>query len=155
MPRARRPRRRARGTASSLLNGTIFASLIAQSPSPTFPFQWGFQYTHFFYALEARAPFRVVATSGEFCLEAAQQPGDCESIQFVSGISLAQEAPAAAAGVDGPIRADGSGTLLLSYGVNDCEAKVGRIVLARILDMLEPLSDTESCLTSPGMRPRS
>ena len=155
MPRARRPRRRARGTASSLLNGTIFASLIAQSPSPTFPFQWGSQYTHFFYALEARAPFRVVATSGEFCLEAAQQPGDCESIQFVSGISLAQEAPAAAAGVDGPIRADGSGTLLLSYGVNDCEAKVGRIVLARILDMLEPLSDTESCLTSPGMRPRS
>ena len=84
---------------------------------------WGFHYTHFFYALEPHAPFRVVATSGEFCIESEQDKSDCESIQFVSGIS---KAPA-------------EETLLLSYGVNDCEAKVVKMQLGKTLDMLRPL----------------
>ena len=111
-------------------------------------FMWGFHYTHFFYAVEAHAPFRVVATSGEFCLEAAQDKRDCESIQFVSGLALAPSAPTsgAAAGVG-----SGRGTnLLMSYGVNDCEAKVGSVGLDRVWSMLEPLAGVAMCPQTQG-----
>ena len=37
-------------------------------------------------------------------------------------------------------------SLLLSYGVNDCEAKVGRIPLTQLWTMLHPLEGfTDSC----------
>ena len=88
---------------------------------------WGFQYTHFLYALEPHAPFRVIATSREFCLAAEQKDDDCESIQFVSGLSWAT----------------GANKLLLSYGVNDCEAKVGELAVDQAWSMLQPLSELE------------
>ena len=86
---------------------------------------WGFHYTHFFYAVEPHSPFRVVATSGEFCLAAAQDRSDCESVQFISGLTLATEPQ--------------GGQLHMSYGVNDCEAKVAAIKLHRLRRMLKPL----------------
>lgn len=73
------------------------------------PFQFGYLYTHFFYTLHGRAPHRITATTGEFCLGAAQDTADCESTQFISGIEHF------GAGRD---------RLLLTFGVNDCEAKV-------------------------------
>jgi len=76
---------------------------------------------HFFYMLEPDPPFRMVATSGEFCVGSQQDADDCESIQFVSGL-----APRA------PLEADGACPssfapvhLLIAYGVNDCEARPG------------------------------
>ena len=50
--------------------------------------------------------------SGEWCI------GDCELIQYVSGMA----------------RTDGGGgeELLLSFGVNDCEARVARLPLAEV-----------------------
>ena len=93
---------------------------------------WGFHYTHFLYALEPHAPFRVIATSREFCLQSQQNASDCESIQFVSGLTLDVAATVP--------------TLLLSYGVNDCEAKVTKLPLAQAWSMLQAL---------PGMAPGS
>jgi len=87
------------------------------------PFLFGYAYTHFFYAVEAHAPWRTVATSGEFCLEAVGAPTDCESVQFISSIEL--EDPQ---------------TLLLAYGVNDCQAKVARLSIERVWRMLRPLA---------------
>jgi len=130
---AQRVRRRRRARAATVLNVTSTSGAATGAPVPPPTFMWGFRYTHFFYAIQARAPFRVVATSGEFCLEAMQQPGDCESIQFVSGLALERKAAAAK-------DADEHATLLLSYGVNDCEAKVGRVALERVWTMLTPLS---------------
>ena len=77
---------------------------------------FGHHYTHFFYALDAAPPFAVRAVSGEWCL------GDCELIQYVSGMA----------------RTDGGGgeELLLSFGVNDCEARVARLPLAEVHRML-------------------
>ena len=43
----------------------------------TSAFRWGSLYTHFFYAVEASAPFRLLATSNEFCLGAAANDTDC------------------------------------------------------------------------------
>ena len=87
------------------------------------PFLFGYAYTHFFYAVEAHAPWRTVATSGEFCLEAVGAPTDCESVQFISSVELQEPQ-----------------TLLLAYGVNDCQAKVARLSLERVWRMLRPLA---------------
>ena len=73
--------------------------------------------------MEARAPWRTVATSGEFCLAADGAPTDCESVQFISSVELQEPQ-----------------TLLLAYGVNDCQAKVARLSLERVWRMLRPLA---------------
>ena len=77
---------------------------------------FGHHYTHFFYALDAAPPFAVRAVSGEWCI------GDCELIQYVSGMA----------------RTGGGGgdELLLSFGVNDCEARVARLPLAEVRRLL-------------------
>ena len=87
------------------------------------PFRWGHHYTHLFYSLTPHAPFRILGTSREFCLGSAQDPDDCESVQFITGLALR-----------------GDSTLLAAYGINDCEAKVAELPVKRILDMLLPLS---------------
>ena len=97
------------------------------------PFQFGYLYTHFFYTLHDRAPHGITATTGEFCIGAAQDAADCESTQFISGIEHF------GAGRD---------RLLLAFGVNDCEAKVGVVALRRIAQMLRamPGEEAEACL---------
>ena len=90
-------------------------------------FRWGSQYTHFFYALEARAPFRMLATSNEFCLAASEDGTDCESVQFVSGLALNAE-----------------GDFVLSFGVNDCEAKVGVVARERVWRSLQPMPSADA-----------
>jgi hypothetical protein len=132
----RRRRHRANGQ-----NGSAPSSADAHATNMTAhgqAFMWGFQYTHFFYALEPHAPFRVVATSSEFCLQSQQNATDCESIQFVSGLSVAID-PEDPSGTKPPQ------ALLLSYGVNDCEAKVARFALARAWKMLIPLRGRQLC----------
>lgn len=90
-------------------------------------FRWGSQYSHFFYALEASAPFSLLATSNEFCLGTSADGTDCESVQFVSGLQLRARAK------------KGEEELLVAYGVNDCEAKLARVDVARVLASLRPV----------------
>ena len=56
-------------------------------------FAWGSCYTHAFYLLEPKPPFGLAATSPEFCLASASDSDDCESIQFVSSLSLLAREP--------------------------------------------------------------
>ena len=86
-------------------------------------FRWGHHYTHFFYSLTPHAPFRIVGTSREFCIGSAQDPNDCESVQFITGLALR-----------------GESTLLIAYGINDCEAKVAELPVKQVLGMLLPLT---------------
>ena len=72
--------------------------------------------------LDVQAPHRIVATSGEWCLAAARDPLDCESVQFVSGIAVA----------------DGGDDLVVSYGVSDCEAKAASVPLRSVWAALVP-----------------
>ena len=61
-------------------------------------------------SVDALPPHRVLASSGELCLQSAA-PGvvdDCESIQFVAGLAVEP----------------GGRHLLLSYGVTDCSARL-------------------------------
>ena len=112
------------------------------------PFAFGFRYTHFFYALEPQPPFGTIAVSAEFCLGTPQDARDCESVQFISGMTLRREvAPSnsSRAQVD-------SSTLLLAYGVNDCEARLGSLPMSRVWAMLQPLSDAPTRRTSSAAR---
>jgi hypothetical protein len=64
---------------------------------------------------------------------AAQDAADCESTQFISGIEHFDA---------------GRDRLLLAFGVNYCEAKVGVVALRRIVHMLHtmPGEEAEVCL---------
>ena len=96
------------------------------------PFVFGFEYTHFFYTMQPRPPYRMLATSGEFCISSAQNVSDCESVQFVSG--MAHHPPGS------------EHALLLSYGINDCEAKVAKMPMSSVWSMLMPLDgEHDSC----------
>ncbi|KAL1496063.1 hypothetical protein AB1Y20_014691 [Prymnesium parvum] len=115
------------------------------SGSSAVPFMWGYEYTHFFYAIEPHEPFRLLGTSQEFCIALAQDEGDCESVQFISSITLTDSRMKADQVVKpSPASAD---TLLLSYGVNDCEAKVAKMPLEQLWSMLQPVEGFEqSCV---------
>ena len=84
-------------------------------------FRWGHHYTHFFYALTPHLPFEMMGVSVEFCIASKQNPQDCESVQFITGLALR------------------GSTLLMAYGVNDCEAKIARLPMARVWELLKPL----------------
>ena len=103
------------------------------------PFTFGYRYTHFFYTLEPHPPFGVLAASSEFCLGAEQDSNDCESVQFISGMDIAS-AETVRAHARNRTEGDERATLMLAYGVNDCEAKLGLVPLQRVWRMLRPLA---------------
>lgn len=85
-------------------------------------FRFGSEYSHYFYVLKPTAPFEIVATSAEFCVAAGAGADTCESVQMVMGVADA-----------------GDGRLLLSWGANDCEAKLGFVPIRRLEEMLVPI----------------
>jgi len=81
-------------------------------------------YTHQFFALDtAQQTFRLAALSPEFCFSSAQNPQDCENIQFASTL----------------VR-DGS-SLLVGYGVEDCDSFLQRFSLDHVVQSLVNVSD--------------
>ena len=102
------------------------------------PFFFGADYDHFFFASSPVPPFEPLAVSRDFCLGAANKNGraDCERVQFVSGLAIERRRGNAStwglADSEEP-------ALLLSYGANDCEARVARIAVERVWRMLTPL----------------
>ena len=100
----------------------------AQHGHAALPFYFGADYDHHFFTLSPRAPFTPLAYSRDFCLASAADPTDCERVQFISGLAHAAERA--------PV---GGRAVLLAYGVNDCEARVVRLPLERVWEMLTPL----------------
>ena len=116
------------------------------APRPNRTFRWGHSYMHFWYALESNPPFRMLATSGEFCIGSAQDSADCESIQYVSALSphVVTQGRSTTLGAD-------PSDLVLAWGVNDCEAALAVLAVEHIWRLLEPLPDVvtsaSGCLT--------
>ena len=121
--------------------------------------------------MQPRPPFAPLAVTDEFCLGSPQDARDCERVQFVSGLAVLSTAdelrlnrtstsaesamgprgePPTLDGREGAARAGTSTALLLAYGVNDCEARVGRIALAELWRMLRPLPGAEKELCLPS-----
>ena len=106
---------------------------------PQHTFRWGHRYAHHFYTLQPRRPHKMLGASAEFCLHASvgQDAGStlsatdtakdstaelrCESVQIVFGLAQAGE------------------DVVVSFGANDCEAKLGWVRLEQIWEMLRPL----------------
>ena len=130
------------------------------------PFLFGADYDHHFFTLSPVPPYEPLAVSDDFCIGAgvaADAAEDCERVQFVSGITLERARGGAAQsawmnatiGAEGRVSRDSSGAaaaaaaaafdwdaqaLLLSYGVNDCEARVARIPIKHVRRLLRPLT---------------
>ena len=106
---------------------------------PQHTFRWGHRYAHHFYTLQPRRPHKMLGASAEFCLHASvgQDAGStlsatdtakdstaelrCESVQIVFGLAQAGE------------------DVVVSFGANDCEAKLGWVRLEQIWEMLRPI----------------
>lgn len=115
----------------------------ADRPNSTFRF--GARYTHFFYTLSTRPPHALLATSGEFCM--AHTPGgdDCESVQFIAGLAGTSKMRRRARPHE-LLRFAEAHELVLSWGANDCEAKIGRLAVEDVFAMLRPVEGRmDSC----------
>ena len=66
-------------------------------------------------------------------MAAGRSSTDCESVQFVSGLSV----EAGRAG-------DAAERLVLAYNVNDCETKLGFLATQQVWRMLRPLQEDGS-----------
>ena len=152
-------KRQAREGSSSVGRSSVGSSSVGSSSAAAAaaaaPFLFGADYDHYFFTMEPTAPFAPLAVSEDFCLGgSASAAGDCERVQFVSGLALEDGRPEAAhaawlnatreAGGTWAEEDGGATALLLSYGVNDCEARVARISLAHVRRLLRPLPDATS-----------
>eukprot|EP00928_Gymnodinium_smaydae_P089077 TRINITY_DN7307_c0_g2_i2.p1 TRINITY_DN7307_c0_g2~~TRINITY_DN7307_c0_g2_i2.p1 ORF type:complete len:589 (-),score=52.36 TRINITY_DN7307_c0_g2_i2:227-1993(-) len=84
------------------------------------PFKYGFAYSHRFFTIQGEPPFEKTRISKEFCIRASN--GKCESVQFVMSME--------------PL---GDGRVLLTYGANDCTAKLALLNASTILQLLQPV----------------
>ena len=106
----------------------------SRGPLPHSSYKWGFDYRFFFYTLHPRPPYHMLATSGEFCFP-VRSAAQCEPIQYISGMT--QEVKQ---GVGD------SSDLLLTFGINDCDAGAARISSQQVQEMLRPLNNaSEIC----------
>mmetsp|Transcript_14765 Transcript_14765/g.33627 ORF Transcript_14765/g.33627 Transcript_14765/m.33627 type:complete len:443 (-) Transcript_14765:56-1384(-) len=83
-------------------------------------------YTHFWYGFRDEPPFDIVLVGNEFCfahLEAEVDPTDpvCEGVQFVAGVAR---------------HPSEKGKVLVTYGVQDCDARVAVLDLKSIFKTL-------------------
>jgi len=92
---------------------------------------FGSLYEQRFFLLEDKAPFKVKQMGSAFCFPASHpaRAGQCEIIQTVMSVIKDPRNP---------------GTLLISYGINDCEAAVTRVPLKAVLDDMTTLADSTS-----------
>ncbi|CAE7223563.1 unnamed protein product [Symbiodinium natans] len=78
-------------------------------------------YTHQYFAFSAEPPFELMALSPEFCFSSQQAPEDCESIQFASSLLRTGD------------------SLLVGFGVQDCDSFVHQFDLHEVLRSLVPI----------------
>ena len=121
----RRSHNRRQARTADGIDGDGMMSDGASPAASAHPFKFGADYDHYLFTLQPTHPFAPLAVSDDFCVESKQDSTDCERVQFVSGMT---QSPT-----------QNGDWLLLAYGVNDCESRVGRIWLKRVWSMLKPL----------------
>lgn len=94
---------------------------------------WGNTYIQNFVLFNATPPFETLGVSRPFCFPSVAAgtvaPADsCDMIQFVAGFAR----------LDDSLFEGGRDTVLITYGVNDCESAHLRIPIAHILDFIGP-----------------
>ncbi|KAJ1450170.1 hypothetical protein M885DRAFT_533072 [Pelagophyceae sp. CCMP2097] len=79
----------------------------------------GNTYLHYFFVMCDSEPNDVIATSPPFCFPSSSNSKKCDAIQFVTSASRLN-----------------SKTMLLGYGINDCEGAVVELDLDDVLDFV-------------------
>ena len=94
-------------------------------------------YTHFFFALEDKPPFKILGVSREWCIahpltlsEEAGQETLCEGVQFVGGLALLD---GVGSKEDDAPPGKSNQTLAISYGVMDCDSRMVRVSVSSAL----------------------
>jgi hypothetical protein len=98
--------------------------------NPYAPF--GHHYTHAFYTVSAHPPFRLLQLSPEFVIPSKRRVADAEVIQFVSGLEV--------------IERNGHEYVVLSYGINDCEAAAFFVALKKVNSLLRRVEEGKEVL---------
>jgi len=80
----------------------------------------GHHYTHAFFTITARPPFRLVGLSQEFVLPSLAED-DVEVIQFASGLEMDER------------------DIVIAFGINDCEAAATKFSLSYVQSLLRPV----------------
>jgi len=83
---------------------------------------WGSKYMHFFFLFEPQEPYTMVARSEFFCFPAQEDATKCELIQFISSLTIDED--------------DKDLSVVVGYGINDCEAALRRMPLQAVLDFV-------------------
>jgi hypothetical protein len=78
--------------------------------------RFGSHYVNHFILFDTRPPYKTRHLSPAFCFPAGSDPENCEVIQFVTSMFL-----------------NGT-TVVIAYGINDCESMIVRVPLATLLD---------------------
>mmetsp|Transcript_14258 Transcript_14258/g.33145 ORF Transcript_14258/g.33145 Transcript_14258/m.33145 type:complete len:594 (-) Transcript_14258:98-1879(-) len=86
--------------------------------------RFGHHYTHAFFTISDKPPFRLKRLSPELVLPSHVHPEDAEVIQFWSGLELSS-----------------SKTLALVYGINDCEGAAIDLDLAVVENLLRDVPE--------------
>jgi len=88
---------------------------------------YGNTYLHYFVFFEENPPFRLIQTSPAFCVPSPRDPSKCETIQFSSGFTFLNQ-----------------NQLILTYGINDCEAAYAIVDVPALLNFSFP-SENHRC----------
>lgn len=136
--------------AAEGVHRTVTQTSAQRASAKSSVFMFGYDYQHYFYTLSATPPHHMIGKSASFCIASAQDKQACESIQFISGISLTTSCRDTAQDRDRTL--DSKACLLLSYGINDCEAKIGHLALRRVWEMLKPLHNSSGACVDVSSR---
>ena len=82
--------------------------------------RFGHHYTHAFFTIPSQPPFHLKRLSPEFVLPSHAKKEDAEIIQFLSGLELVDDS-----------------TLVIAYGINDCEGAATHVKLDQVEAMLQ------------------
>lgn len=89
---------------------------------------FGGEYVHAFFLMENKSPFKVLQYTPDFCIQSVDNThaNSCETIQFI--VSVIRDPQDTA-------------TLLVSYGINDCESALAKLKLADVLAAMMPVEN--------------
>lgn len=91
--------------------------------------RFGHHYTHAFFTISDRPPYRLTRLSHELVLPSHANPNDAEIIQFWSGLELITDD-----------NDDDTQLLALAYGINDCEGAATYLDLSTVEEILRDVS---------------
>eukprot|EP00797_Seminavis_robusta_P012805 Sro19_g013680.1 n/a (269) ;mRNA; r:158109-158915 len=112
--------------------------------------RFGHHYTHTFFTISSKPPFRLLRLSAEFVLPSKSKilgSDDADIIQFLSGLEVITTTTASGAKKDYAV---------IAYGINDCEGAAVYLSMNKVNQLLRPVPEGKEVvdLMEPLKQPR-